>query len=403
MRSVSPRAGLLLITCLLLAALSSSCVSGPQNQTAGGPCPPKTKKTAPVKIGFSMDTLKEERWQRDKELVEQRAKELGAQLSVLVANGDDNVQTKQADNLLTQGVDVLIVAPHNGVVAASIVEAAKKQCVPVISYDRLIKNADVDLYVSHQVVKIGEMQAKYLLDRVSKGNYLIIGGSPTDNNAILLHDGQMNILKPAVERGEVKIVADQYSKEWLASEALKNTENALTQNNNNIQAVVASNDGTAGGVIQALGTMAGNPVLVSGQDAELPACQRIVEGKQAMTVYKPIKPLAFSAVEAAIKLANGEPIEAKDKINNGKIDVPSILQEPVAVDKANMMDTVIKDGYHKQEEVYKNVPREQWPAASGTAPAKAEGRSPQRVGPTVFASFFSLLAAFCLLVPRVRR
>jgi D-xylose transport system substrate-binding protein len=351
-----------------------------------------------------MDTLKEERWQRDKELVEQRAKELGAQLSVLVANGDDNVQTKQADNLLTQGVDVLIVAPHNGVVAASIVEAAKKQCVPVISYDRLIKNADVDLYVSHQVVKIGQMQAKYLLDRVPKGNYLIIGGSPTDNNAILLHDGQMNILKPAVDRNEVKIVADQYSKEWLASEALKNTENALTQNNNNIQAVVASNDGTAGGVIQALGAMAGNPVLVSGQDAELPACQRIVEGKQAMTVYKPIRPLAFSAVDAALKLANGEAItDAKDKINNGKIDVPSILQEPIAVDKANMVDTVIKDGYHKLEEVYQNVPKEQWPKPADGAPAKAEEHERGRIGDSAFAVFFfSLLAACCVVVTKAR-
>jgi D-xylose transport system substrate-binding protein len=339
---------------LVAVCLTAGCVSGPQNQSAGG-CPPKQKKTGPVKIGFSMDTLKEERWQRDKELVEQRAKEVGADLSVLVANGDDAVQTKQADNLLTQGVDVLIIAPHNGVVAASMVEAAHKQCVPVISYDRLIRNSDVDLYVSHQVVKIGEMQAKYLLDRVPKGNYLIIGGSPTDNNAILLHDGQMNVLKPAVDRGDIKIVADQYSKEWQASEALKNTENALTQTNNNIQAVVASNDGTAGGVIQALGQLAGNPVLVSGQDADLPACRRIVEGKQAMTIYKPIRPLAFSAVDAAIKFANGEKVESKDKVNNGKLDVPSILQEPIAVDKNNMMDTVIKDGYHKQEEVYQNA------------------------------------------------
>jgi D-xylose transport system substrate-binding protein len=399
MRSVRRTACLLLITSLLLALGTTACVSGPQGQNAGGPCPPKAKKNGPVKIGFSMDTLKEERWQRDKELVEQRARELGAELSVLVANGDDNVQTKQADNLLTQGVDVLIVAPHNGVVAASIVEAAKKQCVPVISYDRLIKNADVDLYVSHQVVKIGEMQADYLLKHVPKGNYLIIGGSPTDNNALLLHDGQMNILKPAESRGDVKIIGDQYSKEWLASEALKNTENALTQNNNNIQAVVASNDGTAGGVIQALGSLAGNPVLVSGQDAELPACQRIATGKQAMTVYKPIKPLAFSAVEAAIKLANGEKVEAKDKINNGKIDVPAILQEPIAVDKANMMDTVIKDGYHKLEDVYKDVPKEQWPKATETAPPPTKAERQSRIGDSAFALFFSLLSVFCLARP----
>jgi D-xylose transport system substrate-binding protein len=409
MRSIS--AGACLLLALTLALTATSCVSGPQSQQAGGSCPPKTKKNGPVKIGFSMDTLKEERWQRDKELVEQRAKELGAELIVQVANGDDSVQTKQADNLLTQGVDVLIVAPHNGVVAASIVEAAKKQCVPVISYDRLIRNSDVDLYVSHQVIKIGEMQAKYLLDRVPKGNYIIIGGSPTDNNAKLLHDGQMNVLKPAVDRGDIKIVLDQPSKEWLASEAQKNTENALTQNNNNIQAVVAANDGTAGGVIQALGAMAGNPVLVSGQDAELPACQRIAEGKQAMTVYKPIKPLAFSAVEAAIKLANGEKIEAADKINNGKIDVPSILQEPIAVGKENMMDTIVKDGYHKQEEVYKNVPKEQWPKAAEGLPAKAAEDPPAKVeehrrgtiGSSSIAFFFSLLAVGCLLAPRVRR
>lgn len=400
----SRRACLLLTTCGLLLALAA-CVSGPQQQQGGGggSCPPKTKKSGPVKIGFSMDTLKEERWQRDKQLVEQRARELGAELSVLVANGDDSVQTKQADNLLTQGVDVLIVAPHNGVVAASIVEAARRQCVPVISYDRLIKNSDVDLYVSHQVVKIGEMQARFLLDRVAKGNYLIIGGSPTDNNAVLLHEGQMNILKPAVDRGDIKIVGDQYSKEWLASEALKNTENALTQNNNNIQAVVASNDGTAGGVIQALGPLAGNPVLVSGQDAELPACQRIVEGKQAMTVYKPIKPLAFSAVEAAIKLANGEPVEAKDKINNGKIDVPSILQEPIAVDKASMMDTIVKDGYHKAEDVYKNVPKEQWPKATAAETPKAERRRRGHIGDMAFASLFSLLAIGGLLLPKIRQ
>ena len=394
MRTIRNCATFLLVTIVLLAA---GCVSGPQNQSAGG-CPPKQKKTGPVKIGFSMDTLKEERWQRDKELVEQRAKEVGAELTVQVANGDDAVQTKQADNLLTQGVDVLIIAPHNGVVAASMVEAAHKQCVPVISYDRLIKNSDVDLYVSHQVVKIGEMQAKYLLDRVPKGNYLIIGGSPTDNNAVLLHDGQMNILKPAVDRGDVKIVADQYSKEWMASEAQKNTENALTQNNSNIQAVVASNDGTAGGVIQALGQLAGNPVLVSGQDADLPACRRIVEGKQAMTIYKPIRPLAFSAVDAALQFANGEKVEAKDKINNGKIDVPSILQEPIPVDKNNMADTVIKDGYHKLEEVYQNVPKDQWPKATASAEQNTGGE--QRASSGLMFAGFLFLTAFCFVWTR---
>jgi D-xylose transport system substrate-binding protein len=356
MLNIRTTGALLLVITALLAA---GCVSGPQQQ-AGGNCADRPKKTGRVKIGFSMDTLKEERWQRDKDLVEQRAKEVGADLSVVVANGLDDVQIKQADNLLTQGMDVLIVAPHNGVVASSIVESAKRQCVPVISYDRLIMKSDVDLYVSHQVVKIGEMQAQYALDHAPKGNYVLIGGSQTDNNALLLRQGQMKILQPAIDRGDIKIVTDQFAKEWLASEALRITEDAMTKTTNNIQAIVASNDGTAGGAIQALGPLA-SKVIVTGQDASLDAVQRIADGRQTMTIYKPIKPLAFSAVDAAIKLAHGEKVDAKDKINNEKIDVPSILQEPIVVDKSNIMSTIIKDGYHKMEDVYKNVPRDQWP------------------------------------------
>jgi len=346
------------VVCLALLVLTAdACVSG--TQTGGG----KAKKgpNEQVRIGFSMDTLKEERWQRDKELVEQRCKEVGAECEIQVANGDDSLQTKQCDNLLTKGVDVLIVAPHNGQIAASIVEAAHRQGVPVISYDRLIRNSDVDLYVSHQVVKIGELQAKYALDNRPRGNYILIGGSPTDNNALLLRDGQMNVLKPAIDRGDIKIISDQFAKEWKAEEALRITEDALTKTNNDIQAIVASNDGTAGGAISALPPQLVGKVLVTGQDAALDAVQRIVEGKQTMTIYKPIQPLAFNAVDSAIKLARGDKVDAKDKINNGKIDVPSMLFEPVVLDKNNVMQTVIKDGYHKMEEVYRNVPKEEWP------------------------------------------
>ena len=344
---------------LLFAAtlLCSACVKGPETGNTGR----GAKSGGPVRIGFSMDTLKEERWQRDKALVEQRCKEVGAECEVQVANGDDAVQTKQCDNLLTKGVDVLIVAPHNGQIAASIVEAAHKQGVPVISYDRLISNADVDLYVSHQVVKIGQMQAKYALDHQPKGNYVLIGGSPTDNNAQLLRDGQMQVLRPAKDKGDIKVVSDLFAKEWKAEEALRITEDALTKTNNDIQAIVASNDGTAGGAISALPPQLVGKVLVTGQDAALDAVQRVVDGKQTMTIYKPIQPLAFAAVDSAVKLARGEKVEAKDKINNGKIDVPAMLFEPIVVDKDNVMQTVIKDGYHKLEDVYKNVPKDQWP------------------------------------------
>src|SRR5215211_5244987 len=144
------------ILSLTFLALAVGCVSAPPEQGGAGGGGGGAKNTGgPVKIGFSMDTLKEERWQRDKEFVEAKARELGATVIVQVANGDDKLQIEQAENMLTQGVDVLLIAPHNGKVAAAIVESAKRQNVPVISYDRLILDSDVDLYVSHQVVKIG--------------------------------------------------------------------------------------------------------------------------------------------------------------------------------------------------------------------------------------------------------
>ena len=329
----------------------AGCVNPPEQQATTTTTASSTDR--PIRIGFSMDTLKEERWQRDKELVEKRAREIGAVLDVQVANGDDAVQTRQADNMLTKGVDVLIVAPHNGEIAASIVEAAHRRGVPVIAYDRLIRNADVDLYISHQVVRMGEMQAEYALAKRPKGNYVLIGGSPTDFNAILLRRGQERILKPAIDRGDIRIVSAQYAREWKAEEALRITEDALTKTGNRIDAIVCSNDGTAGGAVSALEAagLAGK-VLVTGQDAQKDAIQRIVKGTQTMTIWKSIEPLAYGAVDAAVKLARKQPVTTTETVNNGKIDVPSILLEPVVVDAANVDDTVIKSGYHKRADIY---------------------------------------------------
>jgi D-xylose transport system substrate-binding protein len=206
------------------------------------------------------------------------------------------------------------------------------------------------------------MQAKAISSLVPSGNYFLMGGSPTDNNAKMFRQGQMNVLQPLNDKGSIKVVGDQWAKDWLPEEALKIMENGLTANNNKIDAVVASNDSTAGGAIQALAAQGlEGKVPVSGQDAELAACQRIVEGKQTMTVYKPIKALASAAAEVAVKLAKGEEVKADGKVNNGKIDVPSILLTPIAVDAKNIVETVIKDGYNKLEEIFKNVPKDKWP------------------------------------------
>jgi D-xylose transport system substrate-binding protein len=212
-------------------------------------------------------------------------------------------------------------------------------------------------------MRVGEMQAEYAVAHKPKGNYILIAGAPTDNNAHLYHDGQMKVLKPFIDRGDIHVVSDQWANDWQPLEALKIMENALTRNRNRVDAVVVSNDGLAGGAIQALAEqkLAGK-VLVTGQDAELSACQRVVAGTQSMTVYKPIKALASRGAEVAILLARKQPVpDATGTLPNGVKDVPSILIPPIAVDAANMAATVIADGFHTLEDVYRDVPRDRWP------------------------------------------
>lgn len=318
-----------------------------------------------VKIGFAMDTLKEERWVRDRDAFEAHCKKMNVECVITVADNKADKQANDVDNLLTQGIDVLVIAPHDATQAASMVDKAKAQNVPVISYDRLINSEKIDLYISHQVPVIGRKIAEYALQKVPEGNYVMVYGAGTDNNAVIMKKEQLAVLQPAIDGGKIKIVADQFITDWKPEEALKMAENALTQNNDNVQAFVVSNDGMAGGVVSALEKRGGltGKVIVTGQDAQLDALQRIAEGKQTMTIYKPIIPLASGAVDAAIKLAKKESLTDAKPFRNETIgkEVPAILLEVQVADKDNLMTTVVKDGYAKFEDVYKNVPAEQRP------------------------------------------
>lgn len=329
---------------LIIPLLIWSCTSSPTDKR--------------IRIGFAMDTLKEERWQRDHDAFKAQCAKMNVDCEITVADNKADKQANDVDNLLTKGIDVLVIAPHDATQAASMVVKAKAQGIPVISYDRLINSDQIDVYISHQVPVIGRKIAEYALAKVPKGNYVMVYGAATDNNAVIMKKEQLAVLQPAIDKKDINIVADNFIVDWKPEEALKMAENALTQNNDNIQAFVVSNDGMAGGVISALAKrgLAGK-VLVTGQDAGLEALQNIAEGKQTMTVYKPIIPLATMAVEAAIKLAKKGKLETKPFTNDViRKDIPAILLEVTAVDKANLMDTVIKDGYAKYEDVYKNVP-----------------------------------------------
>jgi D-xylose transport system substrate-binding protein len=300
-----------------------------------------------------MDTLEEERWQRDRDLFLERAKELRAEVLVESAERDDARQLQQAESMLARNVQALVVIPHSAEAGGKIVEAAKARSVPVISYDRLILNADVDLYMSYDNRRVGELQAQYLRNGAPKGNYILLGGAPTDHNAKLIREGQMTALEDAVKRGDITIVADPWTPDWRVDAAMTLTETALNKAGGRVVAVVASNDTTAGGAIQALEKLGlAGKVLVSGQDANLDAVRRIVNGTQTMTVYKPLSPLARGAAQAAVRMAGGEKVEGTSTFDNGKKRVQAILFNPIGIHKDLVDAVIIGDKFHTREQVY---------------------------------------------------
>ncbi|MES2695609.1 MAG: substrate-binding domain-containing protein [Verrucomicrobiota bacterium] len=311
-------------------------------------------KEKPV-IGLSLDTLKEERWQRDRDTFVAEAERLGAKVIVQSANSDDTRQVRDIESLISRNVDVLVVVPHNAEAMTRAVKSANEAKIPVIAYDRLILNASIDYYLTFDNVKVGEVQASYAADRLPKdrpARIVRIYGAPTDNNAKLFKQGQDNILLPLIKAGKIQVVHEDWAQDWKPENAKKIMNAAITKAGDKIDAVIVSNDGTAGGAIQALqeDKLAGK-VLVTGQDADLAACQRILRGTQAMTIYKPLKNLAHLAARVAVEVAKGNKPTAPDKINNGVKDVPAIFEKVIGVDKENMQATVVADGFHKASDL----------------------------------------------------
>lgn len=307
-------------------------------------------KDHPV-IGFCIDDLRVERWSRDRDYFVAAAQKLGATVSVQSADASEERQISQIENLISRGVDVIVIVPFNSKTLGNVVAEAKKAGIKVVSYDRLILDADVDAYISFDNEKVGELQAKGVYDAQPKGNYFLLGGAPTDNNAKMLREGQMKVLKPAIDRGDIKVVGQQWVPEWSAATAMRIVEDALTANNNKIDAIVASNDGTAGGAIQALAAqkLAGK-VPISGQDADLAAVKRVMAGTQTMTVYKPIKLIATEAAQLSVDLAKGKKPAFNAQYDNGKKKVDTVLLQPTVLTKKNV-DVVVKDGFYTQAQL----------------------------------------------------
>lgn len=347
-------ARILLVTISCILSIVTGLVLSRDRQA--GDSSSEAKRKRPL-IGFSMDTLKEERWQADRDLFTSRARELGADVAVESANSDDTRQLRDVESLITRKVDALVIIPHNGAAMARAVEMARAEGIPVLSYDRLITGCDLDLYITFDNIKVGELQGKFIADMVpghtGKLRIVRIYGSKTDNNAALYKQGQDNMIKHLIDSGKIEVVHEDWAEDWKPENAKKITNAAITKAGQNIHAILASNDGTAGGAVQALieEGLAGK-VAVTGQDADLAACQRIVHGTQTMTVYKPLPSIARKAAELAISLAQRNVIIAKDETDNGKMKVPSVLLDIIPVTKDNMRDTVVKDGFRKEADIY---------------------------------------------------
>ena len=333
------RVGFIVLALLVCGAV---VFAGGSKQNAGGK----------IKIGVALPTLREQRWSLDYNGFLAAADEAGVEVIIQVADNNAARQQSQCENLITMGAKVLIVAPHDEGAAKNIVDMAHKSGVPVISYDRLVGNANVDLYVTFDQWRIGNLMGEYMNSNLDRGNIIFLKGDPGDSTCVPLKEGAMAAIKSKVDSGAYRIVSEQDCRDWEPNEALKHTENALTANNNNIQGVIAPNDGTAGGVIQALAAqgLAGK-VIVTGQDCETDAVKRIIAGTQSMTVFFDCGEMSKAALQAAVKIANKQDPGATGKENDGTFNVPTLEFPATAITKDNYRSILINGGFMSEDDL----------------------------------------------------
>ena len=319
---------------------------------------------ANVKVGFLIKTMQEERYQTDRDIFIAKAKELGAEVIFDAANNNADTQFARFENMLTKGVDVIVIQPVDPEAASNMVRIAHEEGIRVVAYDMAIFSSDLDVFVTPDGWQVGVLQGQEMVKWFKqkrgevKGNIVLLRGQPGCSNVPLFTQG---VLDTVAANPGLKIVVDQYHENWSPDLAMATTENALTKYGNKIDAVVSNNSGMASGAVRALeaqGLADTNKVFVAGSDADLINMRYIVQGKQTMDVFKKIKPLAEKAAEVAVALAKNpnkgieEIVEVDRYFDNGYKEVPVVVTPIIAVTKDNIMDTVVADGYHSAEEIY---------------------------------------------------
>ena len=348
----------------------------------------------PIKVGLSFSDFATERWRNEEILMRGLLEDLGYEVISQEANHDVVLQNNQIDNMVTQGVAAIIVVAEDGDAAATAVDAAAAAGVHVLAYDRLIKSPNIAAYLSFNNVEVGRQQALGVLAAldIDGGTWTAenpvrlvkLGGSPTDNNAILFRQGQDEILQPYVDSGVIQVVADQWVDNWDATNALRIMENVLTAQNNEIDAVVASNDGTALGALQALAAQGlAGVVPISGQDATADGVNSIVRGQLTVSILKDIRDLSPLAVELIDALIKGEDIPELQTFTMAELtndparegEVQAYFLPVFQVNAENAYELVVASGFQAYDDVYRDVPENERPPRPEMMEATAEASS----------------------------
>jgi D-xylose transport system substrate-binding protein len=376
------RVSIIIFSVFIIASLLFGCASpatptaAPAQQSTTAPSENKPQPSGEkIKVGLSFSDFATERWKNEADLMTKLLNDKGYDVIVAEANHDVKMQNDQIDNMVTQGAKGLIVIAEDGDAAVTSVDKAANAGVKIIAYDRLIKSAKIAGYLSFNNTEVGRQEALGVMTALgipgsttwTKDNpakIVLSGGSPTDNNAVLVRQGQMEVIQPYIDQGIIKVVADQWVDNWDAATAEKMMENILTAQQNKIDGVIASNDGTALGELQAMKAqgLAGK-VPISGQDATADGCNSIVKGEQTVSVYKDIRLLSPKAVDMMDALLKGQSAEGLKEytlaeLTNDTSKTGSVMANflpVVQVTKDNVYDLIVKSCFQKYDDVYRDV------------------------------------------------
>ena len=313
---------------------------------------------AKVKVGFILKSMQEERYQKDKAIFTEKAESLGAKVYFASANNEEQMQLSKFENMLAKGCKVIVLQPVNTGTAGNMVKMANEEGVKVVGYDSMLVNGPLDFMVMQDSWAVGKLQGEAMVEWLKakkgkvEGKVALIMGQPGDSNAAAMSSGALEIIE---SNAGLELVAKQSHEGWSSDKAMATAENVLTKHKNKIDVFICNNSGMARGVIAALdaqGMADTEKVFVAGSDADIVNIQYVAQGKQTVEIWKKIAPLAEKAAEIAVKLAKDEEVKADKMINNGLVDVPTIVTPVVPITKENLDSTIIAEGFYTKEEVY---------------------------------------------------